>query len=387
MFGWIALRKHLFLLSLFATGGALADTVPAPRGWQESIDDGIRVVTNGVATVRIQPWQSLNGKKLDLWLKELELIPPAGTRLISSAGVKPETVDGAYSVIRKIEFANSAGHSVLYACPANDGFARLMTLDVIDANFKDTFVGAMFGEQVCKRESKPDRTQRSVAEHKPAPSTRNSDEELVSIAKGRLPAGLKEVRGVIVMGIQPGGMFGTTEDFIALFSDGTYTDDLVNTFGESAASSRKRKPKAWGQWRMRGGELELKDHNDKGFDGTRGSWVIKASPADYRLAGCFGRLNSSSGADYTSGTTVGLAATWCFWKNGRFSNSSTAFGRSSNASMGVSTAKGRGRYRIDGNVIHFLYDDGHSVTAAFGYASEEGNHLLLNGKRFMGAKP
>lgn len=54
--------------------------------------------------------------------------------------------------------------------------------------------------------------------------------------------------------------------------------------------------------------------------------------------------------------------------------------------MRAPSPKARGRYQIAGYVAKFNYDDGHEVTAAFGYASTKGNHILLNGKRFMGSK-
>lgn len=347
-----------------------------------------RTVSNGVATVSIEPWRDLQGQSLKSWLQSLENQPPDQAEFISSAGVKSETVPGAYSVIRKVKFANNRGHSVLYACPGDRGHARLMTLDVIDANFKDTFTGAMFGERVCKNEPHVIATPASLPAEPAQPATASSvpPPTHTKSSGGQAPAGLKELRGVLVMGIQPGGMFGLTDDFIAVFDDGSYTEDLVNTFGEGVAVSRRKKPRAWGTWRSRNDKIELREHGDAAYEPPRGSWLIAPSASGFTLSGCFGRLNSSSGADYTSGTTVGLAQTWCFWKDGRFTNSSTAFGSSSNVSMRASSPKARGRYRIDGYVAKFVYDDGHEVTAAFGYASTKGNHLMLNGKRFMGAK-
>ncbi|MEL6868895.1 MAG: hypothetical protein AAFO81_03755 [Pseudomonadota bacterium] len=387
---------------------ALAETVRAPKGWNDTTADGIRVVSNAKATVRVHPWQHLGGQSLDAWLKEMEQTPPDGTRLISSGGVKRETVPGAYSVLRKVAFADSKGHAVLYACPGGNGYARLMTLDVVNGNFKDTFVGAMFGEKICKKAPKPTVVAQTVIteerEAEPVPDSPPVETTSVPVepsvnptpvpaasrskstqANTKAPDGLLELRGVIVMGIQPGGMFGITDDFLAMFDDGSYTEDLVTTFADGVQTSRRKNPKSWGTWRKRGDTVELREPGDNSYEKTRGTWRIAPSPEDYRLSGCFGRLNTSSGADYTSGTTVGVARTWCFWPDGRFTNSSTAFGSSSNASMRVSD-KARGSYRIDGYVAHFVYDDGHTVTAAFGYASKDGNHLLLNGKRFQGAK-
>ena len=202
--------------------------------------------------------------------------------------------------------------------------------------------------------------------------------------KDNAPEGLVELRGIIAMGIQADGTFGVGDDFIALFDDGSYTSDLANTFIEGIDVSKRKKPKRWGHWRARNETIELRGHKDNEFEETMGSWRIEPSGEDHRLSGCFGRLNSSSGGDYTGSTIVGVARTWCFWPDGRFTNSSATFGSSSDLSMGVSD-KAQGSYRIDDYVAKFTYDDGHTITAAFGYASDEGNHILVNGRRFMGS--
>lgn len=392
----VLIRNLLVSVCMLCLSGiGLAEVVKAPRGWSDLVEGERRVVSNDNTTIVIWPWQDLAGVTLEDWLKGMENTPPPGTQLLSSSGVIRETVPGAYSVTRKVAFPESKGLSVLYACPGQNGLARLLTMDVTNGGFKDTLVGAIFGEKVCKREPKPATvvagTDTGIAADDAPPTelppvVDTGSAMPVHSNSARAPKSLVALRGVIVMGMQPGGMFGVTDDFIALFDDGTYTEDLVNTFGSSAAESRRKKPKRWGRWRMNGKEIELRDHNDSDYDKTRGSWIIEPLPNDYRLDGCFGRLNSSSGADYNSGTTVGLAQTWCFWPDGRFTNSRTAFGSSSSASMRASTPKARGAYRIDGNAVRFTYDDGHTVTAAVGYASKDGNHLLLNGKRFMGKR-
>ena len=204
-------------------------------------------------------------------------------------------------------------------------------------------------------------------------------------AKDSTPEGLVELRGIIAMGIQADGTFGVGDDFIAIFDDGSYTSDLANTFNDRIDVSKREKPKKWGHWRARNETIELRGHSDNDFEETMGSWRIEPNDEDHRLSGCFGRLGSNSGGDYTGRTIVGVARTWCFWPDGRFTNSSTAFGSSSELSMGVSD-KARGSYRIDDYIAQFTYDDGHTITAAFGYADDKGNHVLINGRRFMGAK-
>jgi hypothetical protein len=216
----------------------------------------------------------------------------------------------------------------------------------------------------------------------------NSDIPTAQISPPTPPSGLREIRGVIVMGWQPGGTYGLTEEFIALFNDGTYSDDLKTTFGRSKEYSKQENPNSWGEWRLRqsDSELELKEHDDTTFEDTRGNWVARTATNGEALSGCFGRL-TTSGSAYDGDTVVGLAQTWCFWENGRFTNSSTAFGNSSSGidiTMHSVSPKSRGRYYVSGYTINLVYDDGHSIQAAFCFANEDRDHITLNGKRFMG---
>ena len=377
-----------------------ADATRAPSGWKEATTDRGRVLSKGTSEIVVGRWASLEGRSLKEHLEDLEKTVPANAEFVSSKGVKSERIDGAYAVTRKIRLNGKSGQSVLYGCPGKPGFGRVLSLTIESAKFGDAISGGMFLEKACKNEPKGG-AEESVAGAlarvvEAPPETHASTTAPARTATASIPTsaalapvekldGLKELRGVIVFGIQAGGMFGLTEDFIALFEDGSYSSDLARTFGKSKAASRQKKPKYWGQWRMRGGELELKEDGDEKFDTTRGNWVAPGGDADHRLSKCYGNITSSSGGDYTSGTTVGLARSWCFYPNGRFTNKASAFGSSSNpsASMGVSN-KARGRYRIDGNMARFVYDDGHEVVAAFGFVNKDRTHIMLNGKRFMG---
>ena len=375
---------------------SLADNIRAPEGWDDTTVNGMRVLTKPRSTIRVGPWQSLEGQTIDVWLGSMENTPPEGARIIVSKGIVKEAAAGAYTVYREVAFGDSTGFSLLYACPGGNGYARLTTLDVTDSGLRDALEGGLFIQEVCEKEEKPsvqataDSARLAHIAITNATSTTQalSDKPSYSsgtAAPGNAPAGLLELRGIIVMGIQGDGTFGVTDDFIALFNDGSYTSDLANTFNDSIEASKNKKPKKWGQWRTDKTTLSLRGQGDSDFEETSGSWRIEPNPKDHRLSGCFGRLTSNSGGDYTGSTIVGVARTWCFWPDGRFTNASSAFGNSSDVSMGVSD-KARGSYRIDGYVAQFTYDDGHTITAAFGYANDEGNHILLNGRRFMGAK-
>lgn len=364
----------------------LADNVPAPRGWDDTTVDGVRILKKDVTTIQIRPWQSLEGQTIDTWFESLENTPPEGAQFMSSRGVKTDDTTGAYSVLRTVVFGDNEGTSLLYACPGSNGYAQLSSMNITDSAFLDSMAGGMFIHRVCENAEQPDAHSLSAGQTPDSQSlSKETSQSSATAIKGSASSELLELRGILAMGIQADGTFGVTDDFIALFSDGSYTSDLATTFNDSIEASKNKKPKKWGTWR--GGEktLSLRGYNDNDFEETNGSWRIEPSPEDYRLSGCFGRLTSNSGGDYTSSTIVGVARTWCFWPDGRFTNSSAAFGSSSEVSMGVSD-KARGSYRIDGYVAQFTYDDGHKITTAFGYASNKGDHVLINGRRFMGAK-
>lgn len=82
------------------------------------------------------------------------MLDPLNAELVSSKGVRPERIAGAYSVSRKTRSGNSEGFSILYACPGQTGHARLMMLDVIDGGFSHMLRAAIFIEKVCKQEPK-----------------------------------------------------------------------------------------------------------------------------------------------------------------------------------------------------------------------------------------
>lgn len=388
-----------FSLVMAAPLPAAADLARAPSGWSEATTAEGRVLSKGSSRIVVGHWIDLDGRSLEAHMQILERTVPDNAQFVSSRGVKPERVDGAFAVTRRIKLDGKSGQSVLYGCPGKPGFARVLSLTIESSKFGDAISGGMFLEKACKNEPKGGaeeaapivlaktdsppqaREDRGNIPASANPATRVSPAPLPPVEKLE---GLKELRGVIVFGIQAGGMFGLTEDFIALFEDGTYSSDLPRTFGKSKAISRSKRPKYWGHWRMRSGELELKGTGDSDFDDTSGNWLAPGGDTDHRLSTCYGNITSSSGGDYTSGTTVGLARSWCFYPNGRFTNKASAYGSSSSpsVSMGASN-KARGRYRIDGNMARFVYDDGHEVIAAFGFVNKDRTHIMLNGKRFM----
>ncbi len=159
------------LILAFFSCPLAANEVKPPRGWSvESVGDRT-FIGNDNATVTVGPWQSLGKKTADVWLSELGKIDPADGEIISVEKVKPETVDGAFSIIRRAKFGRNEGVAVLYSCPGRPGEARLLTLDVRNGSFTDTVKGALYGEKVCK--AKIATLQQSVTD--PVTKTKNKN--------------------------------------------------------------------------------------------------------------------------------------------------------------------------------------------------------------------
>ncbi|MES9990918.1 MAG: hypothetical protein ABW098_03130 [Candidatus Thiodiazotropha sp.] len=206
------------------------------------------------------------------------------------------------------------------------------------------------------------------------------------LASANPPDGFKELRGIITMAIQPGGMFGMSSDVIALFDDGSYTSDLKTLFAKGKSASMAKKPKRWGQWKISGDELLLKKKKGKDFSKTRGDWVARPGSSNLRLDGCYGKLTTASESPFGGNYTVGKASSWCFKANGRFAHSTTGFATASGKVAGGTSKKSKigGRYRIDGYTARFLYDDGTELITAFCFLNENKSHIAINGKRYMG---
>ncbi|MBT2971164.1 MAG: hypothetical protein B6D72_06915 [gamma proteobacterium symbiont of Ctena orbiculata] len=207
------------------------------------------------------------------------------------------------------------------------------------------------------------------------------------LASANPPDGFKELRGIITMAIQPGGLFGITSDVIALFEDGSYSSDLKTLFAKGKSASMSKKPGRWGRWKISGDELLLKKKKSKDFSETRGNWVARPASSDLKLNGCYGKLTTASESPFGGNYTVGRASSWCFKPNGRFAHSRTGFAvASGEVSGGTSTRSKRGgRYRIDGYTARFLYDDGTELVTAFCFLNEKRSHIAINGKRYMGS--
>ena len=205
------------------------------------------------------------------------------------------------------------------------------------------------------------------------------------LSKLSSPNGLIGIWGYLSYGMQAGGVFGSSEDAIAVFKDGTLTTDIAGVFNLGIEQSKNQKPRRWGHWRKEGKALSIKWASGKKYSKHTHWWKHKTVGKDHRLKGCFTRRNSSSGgAGGIAGVTIGASRTWCFAKNGRFSNKKSSFGNAPNVSTSGTSATLGGRYRIDGHTMRLAYDSGKTITVGFAYMADKNNHIGINGVRYLG---
>jgi len=165
---------------------------------------------------------------------------------------------------------------------------------------------------------------------------------------------------------------------VALFDDGTYTNDIATAFDQGVSASRARNPEDWGEYQIRGGELLLRENGESTFDDPL-NYMVEPGGSNSRITGCYTAL--SGGSLDLPGVAVSTN-TWCFDSSGRFTNDSAAF--VSNSTVSASSSRDTsGEYRIDGYAIRIRYSNGIEKVMSFCYYSEDRTHIGLNGRRFF----
>lgn len=390
-----------FILLVFVVTVTAAQA--APDGWRMAHSGGeqswSKTFSQGKMRVYASAWKNPGTRSVKGWLREHKMDTRKGDRVTSKKVAINKSRQGeSYYVVRSL---NSRGQekriSVLTACGANSR-VRLVEAVAPQSLFsrqarKAVVELALVIQEACRQMPVTINKAHShssgtdvIPTRNESPGKRAGASSLLKPAKP--PKGLKELRGVVTYGIQPGGMFGPTSDVVALFGDGTYSSDLQRLFARGIAASKAAKPGRWGRWRKRGGTLEFKEEGEGKYETTYGDWIARHGGKNLKLSGCFGSINSASSSPYGGGTTVGNASSWCFRSDGRFSHSSTGFASASGGVRGASASsrKTGGRYRIDGYTARFVYDDDKEIVTAFCFLNDKKSHIAINGKRYMGGK-
>ena len=116
------MKLYIWLTGIYLLCGfssqAVAQTVPAPRGWADTVTGNSRLISKSTTQVEVFNWRDLQGQTIENYLKQIQTIVPAGAVYISSEPIKPaDNIPGAFSISRRVEWNGKAGVSMLVGCP------------------------------------------------------------------------------------------------------------------------------------------------------------------------------------------------------------------------------------------------------------------------------
>lgn len=370
------------------------ETVKAPSGWDDDYVGTTRVVTNGNATVHIMPWQDLEGRSVDQWLTELESLDPLNGELVTSGAVKPESVNGAYSVNRKTRVGNSEGYSILYGCLGQTGHARLMMFEVSEGGLFEMLKGGKFVEKVCELEPRgsgsdagtadialgkqaSERKQASAAQVLDVPVSQStiSDAQLKKLNQA-LPKVNRPINATVVLKTTRSGfppVRNRTAHMVLEFPDGT---ELAcsgwSPAGEFPSNERRQSNSCQFP--------EIEDRAQvRGFEpGERIALAFKTISVSY-TPGVDGNTSTLRGGNLVMGKDGSISVG--SWFGGQIAASALT-------ARVIGTRKGGliGRYYLDGYTISIATSDGEVIHGLIGYSNrnetKEINAVFLNGKHF-----
>lgn len=363
-----AILAAIWLLVGPFLGAGLAEVAP-PRGWSDVTSGKVRVVSNGNATVTIGPWVSLGGRSVQDWLLGMERRDPSGGRVLVSNGVRSESVPGAASVTRRAAFDGQEGLSVLYACPGQQGEAKLLTLDVRNGAFFETLRGARFGEQVCKAQIAA--LDRSGPEKLRPKAGRDNIAGLnQTIPNDLRPVGAELYTRAVFKGFP--AVRSLKLEMVLQFPDGTRLA-CADWSPNSEVSPKQLTPER--KCRVRGKASPQRLH---GFEPGETLEVSFGSIAGLSIDSAAGSAGALSGGDLKM-THDGQIAL------GRWSaNTVTASGGSARAASGKREAL-VGRYYLEGHTITIVTAAGEVVHGFIAYSLNDEKlvrSVFLNGDRY-----
>ncbi len=383
------------LLAMLSSLPASADQTHAPSGWTDTSTPKGRTLTKGTAEIIVGDWEPLDGASIASLLESLERQVPQGAEFVSSKGVKPEGKDGAFTVTRKTRLNGKPGYAVLYGCPGNSGYIRIMSLSAEGSKIGDIFSGGRFIDDVCKTEpkggaekSKPLISERST-ESREATSPPSSGETKakrlpargggidLSKENAKIPARNRPISARTVLKQKwrgfPAQLTYRAEmilEFSSGFSTGCTDWNLV--LGTPTPSSSGAPDCEWSE----------ESHDGKTLNGFR--------PGE-RIHKSFGRINVDSydGISFSSGSLSG--GDIIFTRDGRVAiGAFNAF--SVNADSGASGAAGghrkklMGRYYLNGHTATIISENGDLLHTYIGWASDSGrseiDHIHFAGEHY-----
>lgn len=165
------------------------------------------------------------------------------------------------------------------------------------------------------------------------------------------------------------------------------TRDFSGVLNKGPKVSRKDSPDEWGKWKVKSGDLVVDWGGKRKYRDYELTMKTKPAGKNEKLDGCWSSFFGASLGYMGSGVGSMSAATntWCFGKNGRFSNNKAVSVSGSGGGSSVGSAKGdaAGWYRIDGHMMQLVYDNGVRAKTTIGLLdSKRGKILIIGGGYF-----
>jgi len=354
------------ILGILLTTSAAANPLPAPRGWQETQLHGSRVLTKGSSRLEIGPWQSLEGQSLEVYLASIAGNVPDHVTFVSSAAVKPEGKNGAFTITRKIRLSGKAGLSILYGCPGQPGFARIMEMSVANTSLGEAVSGGLFADRVCNEESKGGgREELDALSSIDQTHTGKSSVTSATIkSNDDFDANVGEIPGLLsVWHTGDSGALGVSWRTYMAFNDGKLTHDVVTFMEEGRSHSESVNPDRWRSYSVEGDELIITTPSggtSKPFFSTR----TFPGGADQRYDGCWTADTNFIPSPSVFVNAIFSSRTYCFSPNGKYiAGSEATYTIRGNTKKNAS----EGTYQIEGHMLTLKATTGEVSRAVFGW--------------------
>jgi hypothetical protein len=380
------LAGAIFMLAISPTPATAKDT-KVPRGWTEETTAEGRVLSRGTSKIVIGHWQSLGSRSLEAHLKDLEEAVPDGAQFLSSRGVKPERIDGAFAVTRKIKRNAKSAQSVLYGCPGQPGFARVLSMTVDSGDFGNMMSGGLFLEKVCKQEPKGGAGDVVIAKAAPGLETRQTTKSPAAVSppsstrvprpsgrydlaaeNAKIPRANRPIRTTTVLEERWIGFPATLTHkayMLMLFPNGNATHcanwDLISQ-APTPESIQKKRCKV----------TRAAANADDPLNGFEPGATFDLKFGRISASG-FDGINSSSST--LSGGDLVLSADGRI-AIGKFSAFSTRVGGGTAGAGGGTRRQVKGRYYLNGHTITIETDDGELIHTFIGWASNAGSSAM-----------
>ena len=336
--------------------------LPGPAGWQVHEQGHTRVFTKGKSRLVIGPWKNLNGRTLEVYLKSIENLVPDHVKFVSSRGVKPEGNYGAFTISRNIDMDGKRGTSVLFGCPGQPGYARVIEGSFLNSSLRDILTGGVFGAKACKEEAKGGASESVGAFDNSIPVVVKPRSGL-NTNESHFGADIGNISSVWHTGDSDGlGVYWHT---YLTFNDGMATYDVDTFMSAGREKSETRNPGKWRPYRIKGDALLLGTSSG----GTRQPFFstrLEPGKNAQTYKGCWTADRSFIPSSTTATRAIFRSETYCFSSNGQYStDASTVF--TTDGMTGSSDRNKNGHYQINGHTITFQASTGESLRAVFGW--------------------